>query len=91
MQVDFLPAAALTKEAQEAAKARQIAMAKLTRRVPVDIEGDPGEMQLLFKNTYKTNGGFMFDLVVTTSLLTPPPPPTSLFACIPYPGLPPSF
>lgn len=64
MQVDFLPAAALTKEAQEAAKARSAALALLTRRVPVDIEGDPGEMQLLFKNTYKTNGGYMFDLMV---------------------------
>ena len=38
-------------------------MALLTRRVPVDIEGDAGEMQLLFKNTYKTNGGYMFDLM----------------------------
>ena len=64
-QVDFLAAKALSAEEQETARKHGERMAALTRRVPFQNgEGEPAVLQLFFRNTYKTNGGHMFDITV---------------------------
>ena len=67
--MDFLAAKALTAEEQEVARAHAERMAALTRRVPFqNAEGEPAVLQLFFRNTYKTNGGHMFDITVRTAM-----------------------
>ena len=66
--MDFLAAKALSAEEQETARAHGERMAALTRRVPFqNAEGEPAVLQLFFRNTYKTNGGHMFDITVRQS------------------------
>ena len=63
-QVDFLPAKALDREAMQAEQARLDGIRKATRTVSTVVDGQQREFLLFFTKTYKTNGGFMFDVRV---------------------------
>lgn len=67
IQVDFLPAKALDREAMQAEQARLDGIRKATRTVSTVVDGQQREFLLFFTKTYKTNGGFMFDVRVRPS------------------------
>lgn len=64
-KVDFLPAAALTPEELERQRAKAAETAKLTRSVTFELDGEPAAFDLFYENVIKTNGGHMFDVIVT--------------------------
>lgn len=64
LQVDFLPAKALDREAMDAEKERVALIQKATRTVATTVDGQPRDFKLFFVNSYKTNGGWMFDVLV---------------------------
>lgn len=65
LQVDFLPAKAMTPEELEAQKERVAALAKATKVIQFQLDGEPAQYELFFVHAYKTNGGMMYDLTIT--------------------------
>lgn len=64
VQVDFLPAKALDREAMQAEQARLDGIRKATRTVSTIIDGQQRDFLLFFTKTMQTNGGYMFDVRV---------------------------
>lgn len=64
-KVDFLPAAALSPEELERQRQLAEAAAKATRTVGFELDGAPVAFDLFFKNSYQTNGGWMYDVAIT--------------------------
>lgn len=65
LQVDFLPAKAMTPEELQAQQERLAALAKATKIVQFQLDGEPAQYELFFVHSYKTNGGMMFDVTIT--------------------------
>ncbi len=65
MQVDFLPAKAMTPEELEAQQKRIAELAKATRVVEFELDGTTARYELFFVHSYPTNGGMMYDLTIT--------------------------
>ena len=65
MQVDFLPAKAMTPEELEAQRKRVAELAKKTKVVEFEIDGGIAQYELFFVHAYPTNGGMMYDLTIT--------------------------
>ena len=65
MQVDFLPAKAMTPEELEAKQKRIAELAKATRVVEFELDGTTARYELFFVHSYPTNGGMMYDLTIT--------------------------
>ena len=63
--MDFLPAAALDRETMEREKERIAKIQEATRTVPATVDGQPRDFRLFFQRSYKTNGGYMFDILVS--------------------------
>ena len=65
-QVDFLPAKSLT--AAEVAKQKEELerIAQSTRTLTTIVDGQEIEVSIFFRTKYRTNGGYMVDVVVTT-------------------------
>lgn len=64
-KVDFLPAAALTEEELERQRLLAVEAAKSTLTCTFEMDGKPATFDLIFKRVMPTNGGHMFDVVVT--------------------------
>lgn len=64
-KVEFLPAAALSAEELERQRLVAEEAAKATRTVQFEVDGAPATFDLFFTNSWKTNGGWMYDVVVT--------------------------
>lgn len=64
-QVEFLPAAALTSEELERQRAAAEQAAKATRSCAFEMDGAPAAFDILFRQSMKTNGGWMYDITVT--------------------------
>ena len=65
LQVDFLPAKAMTPEELQAQQERVAALAKATKVVQFQLDGAPAQYELFFVHAYKTNGGMMYDVTIT--------------------------
>ncbi|KAK9840654.1 hypothetical protein WJX81_007501 [Elliptochloris bilobata] len=63
--VDFLASKALSPEELATQRERLQALTKATSVVGLDLDGERVSFELRFRNTYKTNGGYMFDAAVT--------------------------
>lgn len=59
-----MPAKALDREAMAAEQARLDGIRKATRTVTTVVDDQQREFLLFFTKTYKTNGGYMFDVRV---------------------------
>ena len=65
LQVDFLPAKAMTPEELEAQQKRIAELAKATKVVKFELDGATAQYELFFVHSYPTNGGMMYDLTIT--------------------------
>lgn len=64
-KVDFLPSGPLDREAMEKERARLAKIAEMTRICQTTVDDESREFKIFFRNSYKTNGGWMFDVQVT--------------------------
>ena len=64
MQVDFLPAKAMTPEELEEQQKRIAELTKKTKTVEFEVDGQPAQFELFFVSTIPTNGGVMYDVTV---------------------------
>ena len=62
--MDFLPAKAMTPEQFEEQQKRIAEMAKKTRKIDFEVDGEPAQFEIFFANTIPTNGGLMYDLTI---------------------------
>lgn len=64
-KVDFLPTAKMSKEELAEREAAREAILKASRTSTTIVNGEEEEFSVLFTDSYKTNGGHMFDILVT--------------------------
>lgn len=65
LQVDFLPAKAMTPEELAEQQKRIAELAKATKVVEFEIDGKTAQYEMFFVHSYTTNGGMMYDLTIT--------------------------
>ena len=73
--MDFLPTGPLDREALEREKARLAKIAEATRTCQATVDGQPRDFRIFFQQSYKTNGGWMFDILVRARPAATPLPP----------------
>ena len=65
LQVDFMPAKAMSAEELEEQRLRMAEVAKRKRSVLFQMDDKTAQYELYFSLSFKTNGGMMFDITVT--------------------------